>query len=62
MKEPQYKKEALQCLNEMVTNAMDHVEDCIDYLTKLHEPTVFNFCAIPQAPASLLSIYFILFY
>jgi farnesyl-diphosphate farnesyltransferase len=35
----------------MVTNALVHTEDCIDYLSKLHDPTVFNFCAIPQTMA-----------
>jgi len=59
LKERKYKKEALMCLNEMVTNALAHVEDCLDYLDKLHEPSVFNFCAIPQvllpSPPSLLS-------
>jgi farnesyl-diphosphate farnesyltransferase len=51
LKEPKYKKEALTCLNEMITNALQHVNHCIDYLAKLHEPTVFNFCAIPQTMA-----------
>lgn len=36
------------CLNHMVTNAMEHVFDCLDYLDKLTDPTVFQFCAIPQ--------------
>lgn len=51
LKEPQYKRQAIQCLNEMITNAMQHVPDCVDYLGKLHEPSVFNFCAIPQTMA-----------
>ncbi len=48
LKEPQNAKQALECLNEMVTNAMEHVTDCLDYLLKLHQREIFKFCAIPQ--------------
>jgi farnesyl-diphosphate farnesyltransferase len=50
----QYKKNrtaAVACLNHMVYNAFTHAEDCIDYLDKLTEPSVFTFCAIPQTMA-----------
>lgn len=40
--------EAVECLNEMVTNALSHVEDCLKYMSALREPFVFRFCAIPQ--------------
>ncbi|XP_032881000.1 squalene synthase isoform X3 [Amblyraja radiata] len=42
---------ALQCLNELVTNALQHVPDVITYLSRLHNQSVFNFCAIPQVMA-----------
>eukprot|EP01125_Pyxidicula_operculata_P000256 TRINITY_DN10335_c0_g1_i1.p1 TRINITY_DN10335_c0_g1~~TRINITY_DN10335_c0_g1_i1.p1 ORF type:complete len:458 (+),score=89.91 TRINITY_DN10335_c0_g1_i1:15-1388(+) len=51
LKDPKYRNEALQCLNEMVTNALGHVPDVIDYLSLLKEPSVFTFCAIPQVMA-----------
>ncbi|XP_068664912.1 squalene synthase 1-like [Aristolochia californica] len=42
---------ALECLNEMVTNALTHGEDCLKYLSALRDPFVFRFCAIPQIMA-----------
>jgi len=51
LKEPENKEAALQCLNEMVTNAMAHINDCLDYMLLLRHPNVFKFCGIPQAMA-----------
>ncbi|CAN1256013.1 Squalene synthase 2 [Linum perenne] len=42
---------AVQCLNDMVTNALIHMDDCVKYLSNLKDPSIFRFCAIPQ-PAS----------
>ncbi|KAF5745423.1 squalene synthase 2 [Tripterygium wilfordii] len=42
---------AVQCLNDMVTNALIHVEDCLKYMSALREPGIFRFCAIPQIMA-----------
>jgi len=42
---------AVSCLNEMVTNAVAHIPDCIDYMIMLKDPAIFKFCAIPQAMA-----------
>ncbi|KAH0643325.1 hypothetical protein KY290_035486 [Solanum tuberosum] len=42
---------AVQCLNEMVTNALSHVEDCLTYMFNLRDPSIFRFCAIPQVMA-----------
>nr|ADX01171.1 putative squalene synthase [Bacopa monnieri]QWT77154.1 squalene synthase [Bacopa monnieri] len=42
---------AVQCLNDMVTNALMHVEDCIKYMSALGDPAIFRFCAIPQVMA-----------
>lgn len=39
---------AVQCLNDMVTNALLHVEDCLKYMSDLKDPAIFRFCAIPQ--------------
>lgn len=39
---------AVQCLNDMVTNALMHAEDCLKYMSALRDPPIFRFCAIPQ--------------
>ncbi|KAH0894626.1 hypothetical protein HID58_057055 [Brassica napus] len=42
---------AVHCLNEMVTNALTHIEDCLKYMAALRDPSIFRFCAIPQIMA-----------
>lgn len=42
---------AVQCLNDMVTNALSHVEDCLTYMSNLRDPSIFRFCGIPQVMA-----------
>jgi farnesyl-diphosphate farnesyltransferase len=42
---------ALSCLNELVTDALELVPDCLTYLSKLHCKEIFRFCAIPQVMA-----------
>ncbi|KAB5541493.1 hypothetical protein DKX38_014467 [Salix brachista] len=42
---------AVQCLNDMVTNSLIHVDDCLKYMSALREPGIFRFCAIPQVMA-----------
>lgn len=44
-------EKAVQCLNDMVTNALTHVEDCLTYMSALRDPAIFRFCAIPQIMA-----------
>jgi phytoene/squalene synthetase len=39
------------CLNDMVTDAMRHAPYCLEYMSKLRDPQVFKFCAIPQVMA-----------
>lgn len=39
---------AVKCLNELITNALQHIPDVITYLSRLRNQSVFNFCAIPQ--------------
>ncbi|XP_061958393.1 squalene synthase 2-like [Populus nigra] len=43
--------EAVQCLNDMVTNSLIHVDNCLKYMSALPEPAIFRFCAIPQVMA-----------
>lgn len=45
------KKQALYCLNELVTDALTLVPDCLTYLSKLQCAEIFRFCAIPQVMA-----------
>ncbi|KAJ0010952.1 hypothetical protein Pint_34796 [Pistacia integerrima] len=42
---------AVECLNDMVTNALTHAEDCFKYISALKNPAIFRFCAIPQVMA-----------
>ncbi|KAG2381549.1 hypothetical protein C9374_005933 [Naegleria lovaniensis] len=51
--------QALQTLNYLVTNALSHAPDCLEYMSKVKDPKVFSFCAIPQvmAFATLVEIY-----
>ncbi|HLP18989.1 MAG TPA: squalene synthase [Chitinophagales bacterium] len=54
-----YSPESLACINELVTDALQHVSNCILYLNMIQDPNVFRFCAIPQvmAMATLAKIY-----
>lgn len=45
------KTAGLNCLNELVTDALELVPDCLSYLSKLRCAEVFRFCAIPQVMA-----------
>ncbi|XP_054786740.1 squalene synthase 2-like [Prosopis cineraria] len=51
LKDEKNSEKALQCLNEMVTNALVHVEYCLKYLSALTDPAIFRFCAVPQVVA-----------
>ena len=42
---------AVACLNDMIANALSHVDQCLQYLSKLRDPSIFAFCAIPQVMA-----------
>ncbi len=41
-------REAVACLNELITDALQLVPSCFTYMSRLRDQTVFNFCAIPQ--------------
>ncbi|KAJ1920314.1 bifunctional farnesyl-diphosphate farnesyltransferase/squalene synthase [Mycoemilia scoparia] len=38
-------------LNKMWANALTHIPDVLDYLSRIKNPTIFKFCAIPQVMA-----------
>eukprot|EP00668_Euglena_longa_P009347 GGOE01011280.1.p1 GENE.GGOE01011280.1~~GGOE01011280.1.p1 ORF type:complete len:443 (+),score=126.86 GGOE01011280.1:27-1331(+) len=51
--------QAVKCLNAMVLNSLKHVPDCMAYMGSLKNPSVFQFCGIPQvmAIATLAELY-----
>jgi farnesyl-diphosphate farnesyltransferase len=51
--------QSIACLNHMVTDAMQHIPDCLDYLSHIKDEQVFRFTAIPQimAIATLQKLY-----
>ncbi|PWA81590.1 squalene synthase [Artemisia annua] len=51
LKYEQNSEKAVQCLNEMVTNALIHIDDCLNYMSQLRDPAIFRFFAIPQVIA-----------
>lgn len=48
---PEAVRQALCCVNELVTDALDLAPDCLRYLAKLKCFEIFRFCAIPQVMA-----------
>ncbi|ORY04171.1 squalene synthase [Basidiobolus meristosporus CBS 931.73] len=48
---PENKEKALACLNHMCLDALSHVNDSLDYMSRIRNQTIFNFCAIPQVMA-----------
>ncbi|KAK9470844.1 isoprenoid synthase domain-containing protein [Dipodascopsis tothii] len=49
--QPEHQQAGLNCLSELVANALEHIPDCLFYLAAVKEQTMFNFCAIPQVMA-----------
>lgn len=38
----------VHCVSELLILSLNHVIDCLRYLSAVHEPSLFRFCAIPQ--------------
>lgn len=49
--QPANRDAALHCVNDLVTDALELVPDCLTYLSILQCAEVFRFCAIPQVMA-----------
>jgi len=49
--DPTVRTRSLECLNELVTDALELAPDCLLYLSKLGCSEIFRFCAIPQVMA-----------
>lgn len=56
---PENRAQAVACLNHLVTNALECVPECLEYIGMLKTAEVFRFCAIPQvmAIATLSELY-----
>ncbi|KAI3979505.1 hypothetical protein MKX01_001697 [Papaver californicum] len=39
-------EKAVCCLNDMVTDALSHAEDCLEYISVLRDSTIFRPCAV----------------
>lgn len=48
---PEKREDALNCISEMVADALEHAKGSLAYLSLLRTQSVFNFCAIPQVMA-----------
>ncbi|KDO28185.1 hypothetical protein SPRG_06233 [Saprolegnia parasitica CBS 223.65] len=59
MRDDSKREASLNCLNEMVFDALRHIPDCMTYLAAIRNPDVFFFCAMPQvmAVATLAQLY-----
>lgn len=49
--DPEVREKSFECLNELVTDALELAPDCLAYLSKLQCQEIFRFCAIPQVMA-----------
>jgi farnesyl-diphosphate farnesyltransferase len=49
--DPVVRAKSLECLNELVTDALELAPDCLAYMSKLRCEEIFRFCAIPQVMA-----------
>jgi farnesyl-diphosphate farnesyltransferase len=45
---PENRTAARSCLNELITDALELIPDCLAYMDMCQHPGVFKFCAIPQ--------------
>ncbi|MCF6171675.1 MAG: squalene synthase [Bacteroidales bacterium] len=52
-------KQSLSCLNHMLTDALQHIPACLEYLSHIQDEQVFRFTAIPQimAIATMAKLY-----
>ncbi|CDK28655.1 unnamed protein product [Kuraishia capsulata CBS 1993] len=48
---PEYLEDGLHCISDLVLNALEHVKDCLLYLSLVYDRSSYNFCVIPQVMA-----------
>jgi len=51
LKSDRHAGDAVACLNHMILDALSHAEGCLTYMSRLKDPDIFRFCAIPQVMA-----------
>jgi farnesyl-diphosphate farnesyltransferase len=49
--DPKFEDKAINCLSDMVLDALKHAEDCLFYMAGMRDQSCFNFVAIPQGMA-----------
>ncbi|KAI5467567.1 isoprenoid synthase domain-containing protein [Mariannaea sp. PMI_226] len=49
--DPSKRDKAVECVSEMVLDALKHSEECLFYMAGIRDQSVFNFVAIPQGMA-----------
>lgn len=56
---PENREDAVHCLNELITNALECIPECLMYMDLLRTDEVYRFCSIPQvmAIATLSDLY-----
>lgn len=50
-KEARHSAAAVAALNDLITNALHHAPQCLQYMQQLQDRRIFSFCAIPQVMA-----------
>ena len=50
-REPGNREAAVRCMNELINNALTHIPDCVEYMSRIADASCFRFCAIPQIMA-----------
>ncbi|CCH60833.1 hypothetical protein TBLA_0D03330 [Henningerozyma blattae CBS 6284] len=50
-RDPEVEKKGLECINDLVLNALVHIPDVLMYLSSVYEQSTFQFCSIPQVMA-----------
>ena len=43
-----FNKESIECLNQMIIDALEHVPHVLNYLNQIKNNKIFQFCSIPQ--------------
>ncbi|KAK2590217.1 bifunctional farnesyl-diphosphate farnesyltransferase/squalene synthase [Conoideocrella luteorostrata] len=49
--DPKHQAKALNCISDMILDALKHAEECLFYMAGMRDQSAFNFVAIPQGMA-----------
>ncbi|KAI8804721.1 isoprenoid synthase domain-containing protein [Cladochytrium replicatum] len=54
-----FRMQGVACLNELCADALELIPDCLEFMSRLENDSVFQFCAIPQLMAiASLTLFF----